>query len=35
MNNQRKKVDVKAVSKWINQNIKKANIKFNRTKAFS
>ena len=35
MNNEKKKIDIKSVAKWINDNIKKANIKFNRMRATS
>ena len=35
MNNEKKKVDVKAVARWLCDNIKKANIKFNRMRATS
>ena len=35
MNNEKKKIDIKSVAKWLNENIKKANIKFNRMRATS
>lgn len=35
MNNEKRKIDIKAVAKWINENIKKAAIKFRRMRATS
>lgn len=35
MNNEKKKVDVRSIAKWLCDNIKKANIKFNRMRATS
>lgn len=35
MNNERRKTDFNAVSKWLNENIKKGNIKFARNRIMS
>lgn len=35
INNQKRRVDVSIVAKWLNENIKKGSIKFNRNRATS
>lgn len=35
VNNEKKKIDIQATAQWVNNNIKKGNIKFVKTRALS